>query len=68
MAVAWSSAVAGFQVPVMPLLEVAGKAGAPDPAQMVMDVPKSNVGVKFGLTVKLNVVLTAHCPAAGVNV
>ena len=31
-------------------------------------VPKLNVGVRFGLTVTVNVVVVAHKPAVGVNV
>jgi hypothetical protein len=44
------------------------KEGAPLPEQIVMLIPKLNVGVMFGLTVTVNVVVTAHCPAVGVNV
>ena len=61
-------AIAGLHVPLMPFSDVAGNVGAPDPAQMVMDVPKLNVGVTTGWTVIVNVVVTAHCPAAGVKV
>ena len=52
----------------MPFVEVAGSAGTTPPAHMVNAVPKSNVGVMFGLTVTVNVVVVAHCPAVGVNV
>ncbi len=38
------------------------------PAQIVRVVPKLNVGVMFGLTVTVNVVVVAHWPAAGENV
>ena len=38
------------------------------PAQMVRLVPKLNVGVTFGFTVTVNVVVVAHNPAVGVNV
>ena len=61
-------AVAGFHVPVIPLLEVPGKTGAADPAQMDKVVAKENTGVTFGLTVCVKVVVVAHCPAFGVNV
>jgi hypothetical protein len=50
------------------LVEVVGNAGTPAPAQIVSEVPKLNVGVMFGLTVTVNVVVVAHCPADGVNV
>ena len=49
------SMVEGFQVPVMLLFDVVGNAGAVASAQMVSEVPKSNVGSTFGLTVTLNV-------------
>ena len=52
----------------MPLVDVVGKAGTVPPAQIVRLVPKLNVGVTFGLTVTVNVVDVAHCPAPGVNV
>ena len=65
---AWLSTVEGDQVPVMPFVEVAGSVGTIPPAHMVNAVPKSNVGVMFGLTVTVNVVVVAHCPAVGVNV
>ena len=60
--------VAGFQVPVIPLSDVVGKTGAVAPTQMLAVVPKLNVGVRFGLTVTVNVVGTAHWPAVGVKV
>jgi hypothetical protein len=52
----------------MLLVDVVGNAGTVPPAQMVRDGPKLNVGGMFGLTVTLNVVGTAHCPALGVKV
>jgi hypothetical protein len=58
----------GLQVPVTPLPEVVGNAGTDPPEQILSDVPKLNVGVTFGVTVTVNVVGTAHCPAVGVNV
>ena len=60
--------VKGFQVPVILLFDVVGNAGAVASAQMVSEVPKSNVGSTFGLTVTLNVAVVAHIPAVGVNV
>ena len=58
--------VAGLHVPLIPLLDVAGKAEAVlfwhnGPACV-------NVGTTCGLTVMLNVALVAHCPAAGVKI
>lgn len=52
----------------MPLSDVAGNDGTADPEHTLSVVPKLNTGVMFGLTVTLNVVATAHCPAVGVNV
>ena len=57
---------AGAQVPVIPLLEVVGNAERVPPEQMGATAVK--VGVMFGLTVIVNVVVVAHCPAIGVNV
>ncbi len=59
---------AGLQVPVMLLVDVVGNAGTVPPLQILNVVPKLNVGVIFGLTVTVNVVGNAHCPAVGVNV
>ena len=50
----------------MPLLEVVGKAVRVAPEQI--GATALNVGVIFGLTVIVNVVVVAHCPAVGVNV
>ena len=60
--------VAGLHVPVTLLSEVFGNAGTDSPEQMLRVVPKLNVGVTFGVTVTVNVVVVAHCPAVGVNV
>ena len=57
---------AGAQVPVIPLFDVVGKAERLPPEQM--GVTAVNVGVTFGLTVIVKVVVVAHCPAVGVNV
>lgn len=62
------STVAGLQVPEIPLVDVAGKAGTIPPSQMVKAVPKVNVGVTFGVMVTVNVAVVAHWLAAGVNV
>ena len=57
---------AGDQVPVMPLLDVVGNADKVAPEQI--GATAVNVGVMFGLTVIVSVVVVAHCPAVGVNV
>ena len=58
--------VAGFQVPVMPLVEVAGKAGA---VEFWHSGPIwVKVGVMLLVTTMLIVVEAAHCPPFGVNV
>ena len=57
---------AGAHVPVMPLFEVAGSAVSVAPEQMGATALK--VGVIFGLTVIVSVVVVAHCPAVGVKV
>jgi hypothetical protein len=50
----------------MPLFEVVGSGAKVAPEQM--GATAVNVGVTFGLTVIVNVVVVAHCPAVGVNV
>ena len=62
------STEASLHVPVILLTEVVGKAGTAPPAQIVSDVPKSNVGVILGYTITENVAVVAHNPAVGVNV
>ena len=57
---------AGAHVPVMPLLDVVGSADKVAPEQI--GPTAVNVGVTFGLTVIVNVVVVAHCPAVGVKV
>ena len=49
---------AGAQVPVIPLLEVVGRAVKVAPEQMGATAVK--VGVMFGLTVIVKVVVVAH--------
>ena len=49
---------AGDQVPVMPSLEVSGNALNVAPAQI--GATAANVGVTFGLTVIVKVVVVAH--------
>jgi hypothetical protein len=57
---------AGDHEPVMPLFEVVGNADKVAPEQI--GATALNVGVIFGLTVIVNVVVVAHCPAVGVKV
>ena len=57
---------AGAHVPVIPLLEVVGNAERVPPEQIGATALK--VGVIFGLTVMVKVVVIAHCPAVGVKV
>ena len=57
---------AGDQVPLILLVEVVGNAANTPPEQIAATGVK--VGVTVGLTVRVNVVAVAHCPAAGVNV
>ena len=57
---------AGAQVPVILLFDVVGKADKLAPEQI--GATAVNVGVTFGLTVIVKVVVVAHCPASGVNV
>ena len=57
---------AGDQVPVILFSDVVGNAFNVPPEQIGATALK--VGVTFGLTVIVNVVVVAHCPASGVNV
>ena len=57
---------AGDQVPVMPFVEVVGKADNVAPEQSALTCV--NAGAIFGLTVMVIVVVVAHCPVVGVNV
>jgi len=57
---------AGAQVPAIPLVDVVGNGANTTPEQI--GATALNVGVMFGLTVIVNVVVVAHCPALGVNV
>ena len=50
----------------MPLVEVVGNGAKVAPEQI--GATAVNVGVTFGLTVIVNVVVVAHCPAVGVKV
>ena len=57
---------AGVHVPVIPLLEVVGNGFNVPPEQI--GATTLNVGVMFGLTVIVKVVVVAHSPAVGVKV
>ena len=56
---------AGDHVPMKPSFDVVGRATV---APEHMGATAGNVGVTFGPTVIVNVVVFAHCPASGVNV
>jgi hypothetical protein len=60
------STVDGLQVPVIPLFDVVGSTGTVAPEQIAAIAV--NVGVIFGLTVTVNVVVVAQSPAVGVKV
>jgi hypothetical protein len=57
---------AGDHEPVIPLLEVVGNGAKVAPEHI--GATAVNVGVTFGLTVMVKVVVVAHCPAVGVKV
>ena len=57
---------AGDHVPVIPFVDVVGNVGATEPSHIAATAAK--VGVTFGVTVTVNVVVAAHWPASGVKV
>ena len=57
---------AGDHEPVIPLFDVVGNGDKVAPEHI--GATALNVGVTFGLTVIVKVVVVAHCPAVGVNV
>ena len=57
---------AGLQVPLIPLVDVNGRAGAVELRQS--EPNGSKVGVICAVTIISNVVAAAHCPASGVKV
>ena len=57
---------AGDQLPVMPFVDVVGRAGNTAPEHI--GATGLNAGVMFGLTVMVSVAVVAHWPAAGVKV
>ena len=61
------SAIAGLQLPVIPLVDVTGNAGTDPPAQMVNEFPKLNAGATIAFTVTVKLADVAHCPASGVK-
>ena len=66
MPVAVLLTAAGDQVPVIPFFDFAGNAGTTLPLQIIGKSEK--VGVLLGVIVCVNVTVSAHCPADGVNV
>ncbi len=60
--------VDGLQLPVIPFVDVAGRAGTPPPEQIASVVPKLNAGVTLEFTVTEKPNDVAHCPDAGENV
>ena len=58
--------VAGFQLPVIPFVDVVGSVGEIDPVQIGFTAAK--VGVMLELTITSKVVVAAHCPVTGVNI
>ena len=57
---------AGDHVPVMPLVDVVGRAANVVPEHI--GATAANAGVTFGFTVMVSVAVVAHCPAVGVKV
>ncbi len=57
---------AGDQVPLIPFVDVVGNADRVAPAHIGATAAK--LGVTFGLTVIVKVVVVAHCPTVGVKV
>ena len=62
------SIVAGDQVPLTPLSDVLGNAGAVAFLHNVRDVPNEKVGIVFGVTVMLTFTGMPQVPASGVKV
>jgi hypothetical protein len=58
--------IAGLQVPVIPLFDVAGSTGAVDPEQIGAIAVK--LGAIVGLTVTVKVAVFTHWPLFGINV
>ena len=66
MPVAVLLTVFGDQLPVIPFVEVPGSVGTAAPLQIIGKAEK--IGVLLGVIVCVNVTVSAHCPADGVNV
>ena len=66
MPVAVLLTVFGDQLPVIPFVDFASNAGTTLPLQIIGKAEK--VGVLLGIIVCVNVAVSAHCPAEGVNV
>ena len=49
----------GLHVPAIPSVEVTGNAGTVPPSHILNVVPKTNVGVTFGVTVTVNVTVAS---------
>ena len=62
------STTAGFQVPVMPLVDVLGNAGTVPFSQIVSDVPNAKAAITFGITTMFTVTGMPQVPAAGVKI
>jgi hypothetical protein len=58
----------GDHVPVIGVAFVDDVGSAASVAPLQIGATALNVGVTFGFTVIVNVVVVAHCPAVGVNV
>ena len=56
----------GFQVPIIPLMDVVGKGAKLSPAQIGAILAK--LGLTNGFTTIVIFAVVAHCPAVGVNV
>ena len=66
MPVAVLLTVFGDQLPVIPFVEVPGSVRTAAPLQIIGKAEK--IGVLLGVIVCVNVTVSAHCPADGVNV
>ena len=62
------STTAGFQVPVIPLVDVVGNTGTVPLSQIESDVPNEKVATTFGITTMLTVTGKPQVPAAGVKI
>lgn len=58
---------AGLQLPVIPFVDVVGKAGAGSPSHMEVLVPNVKVGVMVGFTITVNEVPVTQPVVVGVK-